>query len=126
MAHEIRELPHDFLIAEVPPQDDFRHLEMILDDGDNLLAFFWKYFQFIEQDLDVFRARMNVIAFVVPMRLADVVKQQRKQQQLWIFEFIQNQRKTVLRRQLLNIADGKQRMLVNGVLVKEIADVAAL
>src|SRR5689334_7914159 len=68
---------------------------------------------------------MNVVALVVTMRLTDIVKEQRNEQECRILERVQQQRKTMRLRQLLNVADGNQRMFIHGVLVKEIANDAA-
>ena len=75
VSNEIGELFDDLVVTEVAPHDDLRHLEVILDGEDHLSRLLLRQFQLLKNGFHAFRARMHVIAFIVPMRLADVVKQ---------------------------------------------------
>ena len=51
---------------------------------------------------------MDVIAFIVAMRLADIVEQQRKEQQFRILQFIQQHRESMRGGKLFDIPDRDQ------------------
>ena len=53
---------------------------MILHNGHNLVRLIRWHLEFIQDVFHALGARMNVIAFVVPVRFADIVKQQRQEQ----------------------------------------------
>src|SRR6185295_15281097 len=123
--YHVGKLLDHMLVAEVPAQNDLRHLEVILHDRNNLLGLLGRKLELVENHLHAFSARVNVVAFVVTMRLADIVKQQGQQQQLRILQLIQHERKPMAGRQLFDISNRDQRMLVDRVLMKEISNNAA-
>jgi hypothetical protein len=78
---------------------------VILHGRDHFLHLIRRHLQLVENDFHSFRAWMDVIAFVVPMRLADVVKQQGKEQQFRILQFIQQHRESMRGGKLFDIPD---------------------
>ena len=57
IAHHVGKLLDDMLVAEIPAQDDLRHLEMVLHDGDNFLGLFRRQLELVENHLHAFGAR---------------------------------------------------------------------
>src|SRR5436189_134244 len=93
--HHIGELLDHVHVAEIPAQNNLRHLQVVLDDKNNFLRLLRRELEPIEDDSYTFRTRAYMIALVVTMRFTDVVKQQRQQKQLRIFQFIKNGGKMV-------------------------------
>src|SRR5262249_43784235 len=79
VSDEIGKLADDGLIAEIASKNDFRHLEMVLDRKNYLLHLIFRKLQISENDLHTFSTGMHMIAFVMTMCFADVVKKQRQQ-----------------------------------------------
>src|SRR5262249_34326813 len=121
----VRKLPDYLWIAEIAPQDDLGHLQMRFDDEHDLFSLVCRHLEFFENDFHTLGARVDVISFIVPMRLPDVVKEERQQQQFGILQFIQQNGEMMRGRKLFDVPDRNQRVLVDGVFVKKVADDAA-
>src|SRR3989304_8920338 len=98
---------------------------MILDGKDHLIHLLLGQVEPLEYALHAFGARMNMITFVMAMRFTNVVEQQGQQQKLGMRELVQNDAEAMIRWQFLDVTNCDQRVLVNGVLVEEVANDAA-
>ena len=120
--HEIGELIDHMLVAEIAPHNDFRHLQMMFDDEHHLVCLILWQFQLPKDGCHALCAGMNMIAFVVAVGFADVMKEQRKQKQFGVVQFVQQDRESVVRGQFFYVADRYKRMLVDRVFMEEVPD----
>ena len=123
MPTQIGELADDAGIGVVAPEGDPRHLEMLDDQELDVVPRLAVEAELVEDDLRHPRALFGVV-LVLP--LADVVQQQGEDEPFRRSQLGEQlgELRTLrrLRDQPLDAAHGQQRVLVDGVLVVEVAD----
>jgi hypothetical protein len=125
-AHGRGEVSDNLRILRVAAEGHLRHAQVLANQEQNGFALGLGQPQLIEKAFGEPDAFDRVIFF---LPLADVVQQQREDQQLRRREIAQQRREPLpfgrRVRQPLEVADRQQRVLVNGVLVVEVAHDAA-
>ena len=121
---QVGELLDDVRIVEVAAERNLRHQQVIADQELDRPARIGRQLEPVEHALRELDALLHVLG-VAP--LADVVKEQRKREKLRRVQLLENRVEALLARvgrvpQRFHAADRQQRVLVDGVLVVEVAD----
>ena len=125
---QLGELPDDGRILRVAPEGGLGHLQVLANEELHGRALVGRELHPVEHPLREAQALLRVVRFAP---LADVVKEERQREQLRRAHLVQNRAEPVLADRLgveqrLQSADGEQRVLVDGVLVVEVANHAAV